>query len=486
MIPGERPETHTPAEGGGTRPVVGIRSGGRGCDTRPAPGAHRAGRPTLVLPRPAAVMPHPPDTPGLAWLRAAVARRHASATILGQGTLASGVRWQTHRLTSQRWRGERWSHQLHLLCPAAPASVGGPMLLWVGGGTSDEVAGAVVAEPPRGIGWLAPLVAATGLPAAMVRQVPCQPSCGGLVEDDLVAHSFVEFVRGGRRDWPILLPMTAAVAAAMDAATGLAAGEGFDVAGFVVGGASKRGWASWLAAAADDRVLGLVPTVIDMLALGRHVRLQLETFGGTMSEMLADYTSRGIERLLDTPRGRELVDGVDPWSHRAALRQPKIVALGTNDPYWPLGALDLYRDDLPGTTAVSYAPNAGHGIPGDRLLGLLSALLLEVAGRRPLPALSWSFADDHAGRCARIECDQTPVEIVRWQATADGPDFRLARWTPLPHHDDRGGDDGRWIVPLERASARWSAALVECRFDRSPHPLWLTTSVSVAPPSPLG
>ncbi|MEN9664198.1 MAG: hypothetical protein RLZZ326_561, partial [Planctomycetota bacterium] len=153
-----------------------------------------------------------------------VARRLAASTILGQGTLATGELWQAHRLTSQAWRGGDWVHELDIVLPARPTVGHGPMLLWVGGGTSAELpaAGTTIGEAPRGVGWLAPLVAATGLPAALVRQVPYQPLCGGMVEDDLVAHSFVEFVRSGERDWPLLLPMTAAVAAAMDTAGAVA------------------------------------------------------------------------------------------------------------------------------------------------------------------------------------------------------------------------------------------------------------------------
>ncbi len=456
-----------------------------------------------VRPRPAAdeSVPRPPFSPtapsaasaaspqasggGLEWLRRFVAERSPAATTLGEGATETGARWQTLLVTSQTWRGVAWSHELDVVFPAAPVSRG-PMLLWVGGGTSLEVPAAdgALQQPPRGVGWLADLVAATGLPAAKVRQVPFQPMFGGMMEDDLVAHSFVEFVRSGDPDWPLLLPMTRAVAAAMDVAGDMAGRAGFGIDGFVLGGASKRGWASWLAAAADSRVVGLIPAVIDMLRLERHVPLQLATFGGRMSEMLDDYTSRGIEQILVTKRGRELVDVVDPWSHRAVLQQPKIVALGTNDPYWPLGALDLYRDGLLGTTAIAYSPNAGHGIPRDRLTGLLAALLLHTAGRCPLPTLRWSFESLPAGIFARLACDELPAEIVAWHACADGPDFRLARWTPLPHHVDRDPDGG-WMIPLPDDPGRSAAALVECRFDRAPHPLWLSTSVHRRPPASL-
>ena len=39
------------------------------------------------------------------------------------------------------------------------------------------------------------------------RQVPFQPMFDGLKEDDLIAHTFVEFARPGDASWPLLLPM---------------------------------------------------------------------------------------------------------------------------------------------------------------------------------------------------------------------------------------------------------------------------------------
>ena len=38
---------------------------------------------------------------------------------------------------------------------------------------------------------------------------------------------------------------------------------------------------------------------------------------------------------------------VDPYAYRDRLQTPKLITLGTNDPYWPLEALELYRGDLP-------------------------------------------------------------------------------------------------------------------------------------------
>jgi len=104
-------------------------------------------------------------------------------------------------------------------------------------------------------------------------------------------------------------------------------------------------------------VKGIVPMVIDMLSLADHVKLQVASFG-RMSEQLDDYTSRGIEKLLATPRGRELMGIVDPYAYRDRYTMPKVIALGTNDPYWPLEACGLYYGLLSRICGLIPAPEA--------------------------------------------------------------------------------------------------------------------------------
>ena len=239
-------------------------------------------------------------------------------------------------------------------------------------------------------------------------------------------------------------------------------------------GASKRGWTTWLTAAIDERVRGAMPMVIDMLSLERHVALQHASFGG-LSEQLEPYTSVGVERLLQSQRGRELIGIVDPYAYRDRIVQPKLIALGTNDPYWPLESLGLYLDGLAGPRWVSYAPNAGHGLPFTRVGGLVAALGRHVAGLETLPDVEWSFAPTATGAACVVQSSVDPAEVLVWRAAADSRDFRKARWTPAPVESVAGA----WRVELDRPASGFNAALVECRYPRDPLPLLLTTSVHV-------
>jgi len=398
---------------------------------------------------------------------------------VSQGELIGGT-WRTFRLVSQRWRGVEWTHELSLYVPAgvvaARGNGGGPMLLWIDGGSSQMLPTAD-AGPSDAVTVAANAADAAGLPVAVIRQVPYQPMFGGLMEDGLIAHSFVEYAKTGDTTWPLLLPMVKAAVAAMNAAVEIARIEWrLDIESFVVTGASKRGWTSWLTTAIDPRVVGVVPQVIDMLSMDRHLRLQAQSFGG-LSDKLTDYTSRGIEKLLGTPRGRELVGIVDPYSYRDRLTAPKLISLGTNDPYWPLESLDLYRGDLPGPCWVSYCPNAGHGILTQRWGGLVVAMGKHVSGDEPLPDLRWRFAPLRDGVACVMHAAGQPERVVLWQAESATRDFRQVKWLPAAV----AGDGPEWEVPLalEAGGGRWKAAVIEVHYPRKPIPLVLTTSVHV-------
>lgn len=393
---------------------------------------------------------------------------------LGAGS-ALGGRWRTCRLTSQTWRGTPWTHEVSAFLPADSRGAS-RMILWIDGGSGAKVPQAGIAAPTDALKVVAAVANAAGLPAAVVRQVPFQPMFGDLHEDGLIAHTFVEYTKTGDATWPLLLPMVKAAVEAMTAAAAEAREHwGLEIDEFVVTGASKRGWTTWLSAAVDDRVKGIVPMVIDMLSLGDHVKLQFASFG-KMSEQLEDYTSRGIEKLLASPRGQELVQIVDPYAYRDRYTMPKVIALGTNDPYWPLEACGLYYDGLPGPRWVSYCPNAGHGLPVPRIAALVAAMGRHVAGLEPLPPLDWRFEDDAAGGAeCMVACATRPERVTLWTTTSPTRDFRRARWSSEPV-DPTGAE---WRVPIPQPAEGFAAGLVELEFARDPVPLLLTSGVKV-------
>jgi len=264
------------------------------------------------------------------------------------------------KLTSQRWRGRTWQHWLGIAVPDQPLRTDRAILI-IGGGTSDDLD-----QPPKLQGDIAravnTIVTTLRVPVAVLTHVPNQPAFDGLYEDALIAHTFDRYLRTGETDWPALLPMTQSAVRAMDAVQAVL-GDRLDVAPekFIVTGASKRGWTTYLTAAADDRVAGIAPMVFDTLNLPEQMPHQWKSLGG-YRDRIRDYTERKIPQRMDTPPGRTLVNIVDPLAYRDDLTMPKLILLGTNDPFWTTDAATLYADRLKGPTWLYYEPNAGHGI----------------------------------------------------------------------------------------------------------------------------
>ena len=386
-----------------------------------------------------------------------------------------GVRVVTLDLTSQVWRGIPWRHMLRVFRPESPTPATMAALLITGvGGQGDTVYGVQAAK-------------ALGLPFAILYGVPNQPLFGGKSEDDLVAHTFQEYVKSGDEEWPLLFPMTKSAVKAMDAIQELGRQSwGGGPERFVVTGASKRGWTTWLAGAADPRVAGIAPLVFDNLNFAPQMRHQVASFGA-YSNKIDDYTRRGLQALLETDAGKRLVGFVDPWSFRDRLgRIPKLIVNGTNDPYWPADAITLYWDGLAGEKSVLYVPNGGHGIGADpRATSARVAFVRRLAAGRSLPPLRWEHGEKGGAATLTMTCAEAPAAARAWIARAPTRDFRKARWEAQPL---QAGDGGAFVARVDRPAEGFVAWLGEADFTEGTLGFNLSTTVRIAggAPAPAG
>jgi PhoPQ-activated pathogenicity-related protein len=382
-------------------------------------------------------------------------------------------------LTSQTWRGTVWKHQLfivrpdHLRVPATQA------LLFIDGGNwKPEYDSATARDMPREGRIFVRLANALQAPLAIVRQVPFEPLFDGRREDALIAYTFDRYLDTQDPDWPLLLPMVKSAARAMDAVQQLARQQwGLPLERFTVTGASKRGWTSWLTAAVDPRVAGVAPMVIDMLNMRAQIQLQRQTFG-RLSEQVQDYEQIHFPERIDSPAGRELVSIVDPYSYRDRLTVPKLILLGTNDPYWPLDALNIYWGGLPEQKRVLYLPNQTHDLRDiDRLIGGLAALNRYSTQGRALPELSGVFAQQNGRLTLTVHSDQRPKRVLAWSATSATRDFRQAHWRS--HPCKRSGSD--YECDTETGGDKRTALYAEAVYQDHGEPSFsLSTTVHIS------
>lgn len=381
-------------------------------------------------------------------------------------------------LVSQTWRDSPWKHQLFILRPSN-AQTSKHALLFIGGGRwRPELEAEPKAEEklPGEVTLLASAAAAMGTPICVLTHVPHQPLFGDMVEDEIISYTFEKFYETKDPTWPALLPMTKSAVRGMDAVQQYCQSEWAQpIETFTLTGASKRGWTTWLTAAVDPRVRSLAPMVIDVLNMAPQMKHQVESFGG-YSEEIGDYTEKGLQDLIGSDDGKTLRQIVDPFSYANALKQDKLIILGTNDRYWPVDALNLYWDGLQGPKHILYCPNQGHGIKDyARVLGGVVALQKQTTGEQPFPKLSWNHEASPQGLHIRWTCDQPIVMARVWVANSPTRDFREAKWKNI----DLSDKDGDFEYTSPPPESGFAAQFGEVQLKGDPFPAYFSTTLRV-------
>lgn len=376
------------------------------------------------------------------------------------------------RLTSQTWRGMPWRHDLTIYTPE-PLEHADTVLLFITGGRNES-------QPRERDRELAiTLAKLCGARVAVLPQVPNQPLFDGKFEDDLISHTFIEFMNSGEPDWPLLLPMAKSAVAAMDAVQQRGEALGQPVKSFVVTGASKRGWTTWLAGAMDDRVIGIVPMVIPILNLKAQTEYQKESWG-RYSEQIDDYVSKGLLQVFGTERGDLLWRLVDPHTYLDRITEPVLEINGTNDRYWTVDAANLYWEDVRAPHAIVYLPNAGHGLDQNTSYATqtLGAFFRSVATGQPLPKLQWSYSDGIDSVELEIQAEPAPKSVRFWTAESATKDFRESRWTPSA--PEAGAE--RMTTTVPRSDSRYQVVLGDLAYELDGIEYHLSTQIRIVDP----
>jgi PhoPQ-activated pathogenicity-related protein len=375
----------------------------------------------------------------------------------------------THlEMTSQKWREHLWTHHLQIVRPDSVRNGHAAFLFVTGDGDGRS-----------SLSMLRTLAERAGALAAVVTRVPNQPLYDGRKEDALIAFTFDRYLKTGDQSWPLLFPMVRSAVRAMDTVQAFAQKEhGQKVEQFVVSGASKRGWTTWLTAAADARVAAMAPMVIDMLNMKKQVEWAEKCYG-KQSEQIHDYTDLNLHLKLDEPRMAQLRSWVDPYSYRQRYQMPKLLLLGTNDRYWTVDSLRHYWNDLPEPKLIFQTPNAGHEL-GDRkdATQTLAAFFQMVADRQPLPQMKWNFKPDEIAEFT-LEVSPSAKSVRLFSADSGDRDFRRDLWTNRSLQE----------IPTDRAIARiktppdgYRASLIEATLmSPTGHEFKLSTQVHVTP-----
>lgn len=330
-------------------------------------------------------------------------------------------------MTSQHWRDHTWKHQLTVIVP--PEVKYGGALLFITGGSNKNGEPNLKKHDNDEIRMMRHVALQNNAIVAVLFQVPNQPLFGDLVEDEIISYTLHHYRQDKDLTWPLLFPMVKSAVRAMDALQAFAKTNlDLKIKSFVVSGASKRGWTTWLTGASDPRVAAIAPMVIDVLNM--PVSLEYHKIAwGDYSVQIQDYVNLEIPQAVSTPDGDDLVAMIDPYSYRAKLTMPKMIFIGTNDEYWPVDAIKNYINDIPGDNSIHYTPNAGHDLGGgEQALNSLSAFFAETLIEKPHPVCEWNITQETDGVRLEVKADDSIQEALLWTAESEDRDFRNEPW----------------------------------------------------------
>ena len=371
-------------------------------------------------------------------------------------------------LTSQKWRDSVWTHTVQIVRPAKMRNPDMALLFVTGDGNGS-----------RNLPMLQILADRAGAMAAVITRVPNQPLYDGRKEDALIAYTFDQYLKTKDETWPLLFPMVKSAVRAMDAVGEIAKQEyKEEIKRWLVCGASKRGWTTWLTGAVDPRVKAIAPMVIDMLNMRAQVNWADKMYG-KQSEKIKDYTDLGLIARMDDPDMTRLRDWVDPYAYRNKYKMPKLILIGTNDPYWTVDSLRHYFDDLPGPKLIYQTPNAGHDLGGGKeATQTLAAFFQMVADNQPLPKMEWDIKE---GKLA-LKVNQPAKAALLWTADSTDRDFRNDRWSSKPLTIEPGSSRAR--AEVEKPESGYRAYLGEVTLaSPTGHEYKLSTEARVTPDS---
>ena len=387
-------------------------------------------------------------------------------------------------LTEKEVNHTEWWHWITIIVPNNVLET--EALLIIGGGSSKDQ------EPKKASELLINAALETKSIVAEISNIPFQPlnytndSKHDRYEDDLIAYGWRKFLEGGAKNndvtWLARLPMTRAVVKGMDVIQKIASDININIDEFVVAGASKRGWATWTTAVVDDRVIAIVPIVIDLLnvvpSFDHHWRCY-----GEWSAAIDDYVNEGITEWMGSKEYNRLLELVEPYSFTDQLLIPKFLINATGDEFFVTDSWKFYWDRLNGDKYLQYVPNGNHGLTGTYNPGSLIAFYNAIITNSKIPKFNWHVSNDSI--YLEVNADANYM-VKSWEAINENTrDFRV----PVIGRSWKSDEinitfNHKYYLHVSKPTTGYKAGLLEITIDSGGNfPFVFTTGTLVSPNS---
>lgn len=376
-----------------------------------------------------------------------------------------GVKVQRYVLHSQNWspqnaiRPIRWEHQVDIYLPGAAKPTVALMVVNNDAGRATSFNEASLAR----------IALATHTVVVSVSNVPNQPlhyqgNATPLTEDDSMAYSWKRFMESG--DAPLQIPMSASVSQAFRLVKRELAQQ--KITNFIVTGASKRGWAAWLAAIADPDVVAVVPFAVDLLNTRSALDHTYRSYGNNWPVAFYPYYRQQIDQQIATESFARLMHVIDPMAYLRSkagerLKIKKYVINASGDDFYTPDNSRFYYPRLPGEKSLRVVANSSHEAVLSVAEPSLIAFINRFQARKALPAIT----ERRQGKNSLIlHFSAHPEKVVIWRANNPlARDFRYAcgvRYETSPPPAMQGNTLN---VVLTEPDQGWQATFVEATFS---------------------
>ena len=189
----------------------------------------------------------------------------------------------------------------------------------------------------------------------------------------------------------------------------------------VLVGCSKRGWAVCIAAGVDpQRVVGVMATCYPGGNLLNSMALKYHSFGPDIGGPAEERTGPGYQpaknllRSMNNPLGFRNLMAFDPYLWRDQIKPAYLVAIGTNDEFYGLGAPNEMLEGMPGDTAFLAVDNLPHSWVSEKHLAAWRMWLAKSFFDREIPSITVSNRADEKVLSITVEIkSETPIDHVK-------------------------------------------------------------------------
>jgi PhoPQ-activated pathogenicity-related protein len=314
-----------------------------------------------------------------------------------------------------------------------------------------------------------------------------------LKEDEIIAFTWNRFIHNSKLSYyPLHIPMAIAAQQAMTVAQNiLRQHHHIRINHFVVMGASKRGWATWMTALLDPRVIAMIPIVVDVLNLEKQIPHIYKVYAQHWPIALNDYYLQHFPEYANPSNTffsnyLKLLQLEDPFTYftvapyqKKLAEMSKYIINASGDDFFPPDSSQYYYPALPEKKLLFYLPNSGHYIEYSpsvsQLASSLSAFYKRIISHQVLPVIIWNR--ETTGKL-KIHYSEKPSKIIMW--SAENPITRDFRYSCAIHYRpmEVKADGQETELTIPNSKQGWKASYVELDF---PDGLQTSTPIFISP-----